>query len=152
MSVSLSRFLVATDFSPSSVRALHYADVMAERFRAELHVLHVVMEPLAIPAGEGAWIGPDEALPQLMREAETRMEAMLASEPLTCGVAPIRAIEVGYPIEQIQKYCEDQSIDMLVVGTHGHRGFSRFLLGSVAEKLVRLSKCPVLTVHADASH
>ena len=54
---------------------------------------------------------------------------------------------VGFPVEEIMKYANDHNIDLLVVGTHGHTGLAHLLMGSVAEKLVRLSTCPVLTVH-----
>jgi nucleotide-binding universal stress UspA family protein len=58
-----------------------------------------------------------------------------------------KCVVMGFPIEEITKYSSEHAIDMIVVGTHGHTGLAHLLLGSVAEKLVRLSTCPVLTVH-----
>lgn len=144
--ISLQRILVATDFSPPANQALNYACAFAEKFGAELHVLHVVVEPLPLPAPDGAWIRPEDAIPELIRKAQqdltTNTESVrLISGRLTC------AIEVGFPIEQILKYVEDHQVDLIVLGTQGHRGLSRLLLGSVAEKIVRLATCPVLTVH-----
>lgn len=149
MSISLSRILVATDFSPSAKRALKYADMLADMFRAELHLLHVVMEPLALPAPDGAWIQPEESVPRLVSLAEQELATSVSAAELHYGSKPIRVVEVGFPVEQILKYADDKKVDLIIVGTQGHRGLSRLLLGSVAEKLVRLSKCPVLTVHAD---
>lgn len=149
MSIPLSRLLVATDFSDCATRALHYADVLADQFRAELHLLHIVVEPVAVPSGDGAWIGPEETIPVLLQQAHAKLESHVRDAHLTYGSQPILSVEVGFPIEQILKYSEDNAVDMVIVGTHGHRGLSRLLLGSVAEKLVRLSKCPVLTVHSD---
>lgn len=149
MSVSLGRILVATDFSPSATKALQYADVVADMFRAELHILHVVVEPLPMPAPDGAWIRPEDSIPHLVDQAKQELATHVNSIGLRYGSEPIKAIEVGFPVEQILQYTESNKIDLIVVGTQGHRGLSRLLLGSVAEKIVRLAKCPVLTVHAD---
>lgn len=149
MSVSLSRILVATDFSPSANRALRYADILADMFRAELHVLHVVVDPLPMPSPEGAWIRPEDSVQRLVDQGKKELATNILSAGLHYGSEPIRAIEVGFPVEQILQYAEDNKIDLVVVGTQGHRGLSRLLLGSVAEKIVRMAKCPVLTVHAD---
>ncbi|MBS0201275.1 MAG: universal stress protein [Planctomycetes bacterium] len=149
MPVSLGRILVVTDFSQSANRALKYADVIAEMFCADLHVLHVVVEPLPLPGPNGAWIRPEDALPAMVTQAEQDLAENVRQAQLHCGSPPICAIRVGFPLEQILKYAEDNDIDVIVVGTHGHRGLSRLLLGSVAEKLVRMARCPVMTVHAE---
>jgi nucleotide-binding universal stress UspA family protein len=125
---------------------LKYAGIFAEKCGAELHVLHVVVEPLPLPAPDGAWIRPDDAIPELLKRAQQDLAAnteriQRTSIPLTC------AVEVGYPVEQLLKYIDDHQIDLVVLGTQGYRGLSRLLLGSIAEKVVRLAKCPVLTVH-----
>jgi nucleotide-binding universal stress UspA family protein len=54
---------------------------------------------------------------------------------------------VGNEVEEIVKYATDHEIDLIVLGTHGYRGFTHFIIGSVAEKVVRMATCPVLTVH-----
>ena len=66
---------------------------------------------------------------------------------MTTGSRPVCTVQVGYPIEQILKYVQDNEIDLIAVGSQGHTGLSRLLLGSVAEKIVRMATCPVLTVH-----
>lgn len=142
MSVSLSRILIATDFSASSNRALKYADVLADMFRAELHVLHIVVEPLPM-------LPPNCSVPRLVDQAKQDLVTNILNAELKYGSEPIKAIEVGDPFEQILQYAQDKKIDLIVMGTQGHRGLSRLLLGSVADKVVRMAKCPVLTVHAD---
>ena len=59
----------------------------------------------------------------------------------------VHSTVMGLAVDEILSYAKEQEIDLLVVGTHGHTGLSRLLIGSVAEKLVRISLCPVLTVH-----
>lgn len=149
MSVSLSRILVATDFSPSATKALRYADVMADMFRAELHVLNIVIEPVAMPAPDGTWYISKEAVAMLVDRARQDLKSHILDAKLRCGSPPIQAVEVGLPVDQILAYAKSHQIDVIVLGTQGHRGLSRLLLGSVAEKVVRLATCPVLTVHAD---
>jgi nucleotide-binding universal stress UspA family protein len=59
----------------------------------------------------------------------------------------VQVVKVGYAVEEIVKYAKDQEIDLIVIGTHGHTGFAHLLLGSIAEKVVRMATCPVLSVH-----
>jgi len=59
---------------------------------------------------------------------------------------PVPAVLIGRPFAEIIKYAQAQSIDLIVIGTHGRGGLSHMLMGSVAEKVVRKSPCPVLTI------
>lgn len=144
--VTIRRIVVATDFSPPANHALEYACALAEKFAAELHVLHVVVEPLPLPAPDGAWIRPENVVPGLVEEARRDLARHTDGINLQAG-SLVCSVEVGFPIEQILKYVADHQGDLIVLGTQGHRGLSRLLLGSVAEKIVRLATCPVLTVH-----
>ena len=89
---------------------------------------------------------PSDAVPQLVHNAElelaVRMEAALPR-----SLTVVRAVIVGQPVRDIIDYAKTHRIDLIVIGTHGYTGLSRLLLGSVAEKIVRLATCPVLTVH-----
>lgn len=147
MNVSIHRILCATDFSPPAQQAQNYASTLAEKLWAELHLLHVVVEPLPLPGPKGSWILPEAVLPSLIQKAELELADHTEASSLTTGSRPICTVKVGYPIEQILKYVKDNKIDLIVVGTQGHTGLSHLLLGSVAEKIVRLATCPVLTVH-----
>lgn len=114
--------LVATDFSPQAQRALVAAVAHARALHARLHVLHVGDEP----------------------DAVTRTESWLhASMP---ALAAITVVERGHPASAIVRYAKEHGIALVVVGTHGRTGFSRALLGSVAERVARTAPCPVLTV------
>ena len=146
MNVEIHRILFPTDFSPSAQQAQNYACALAEKFSAELHVLHVVPDPLPVPGSEGSWILPDDSVPRLVREAELEL-AVRMEAALTGDLTVVRSVHAGKPVQAIIDYANGHEIDLIVIGTHGHTGLSHLLLGSIAEKVVRLATCPVLTVH-----
>ncbi|MFW5903416.1 MAG: universal stress protein [Halolamina sp.] len=131
--------LVPTDGSESAADALAAGIDVATASDAGLHLLHVVEE-----SGFGlAFAGDDEAV-----EAEASEVLEAAAE--TAREAPIEsvttALERGSVHEEVLAYVEDNEVDLVVVGTHGRTNLDRYLLGSVAEKLVRSSPVPVMTV------
>ena len=140
--MTLKRILLPTDFSDTAQHALGYAREMAERFGAEVHVLHVVADPTPQEwaVGAGALVVSD-----LLKTWEADAERHLAGISVD-GVEIVRAIRVGHAFFEILQYATDNAIDMIVMGTHGHGPVKHLLLGSVAEKVVRKAPCPVLTV------
>lgn len=141
MTRDITTIMVPTDFSYTSDAALGYARMLAARFGASLHLLHVVDEP-------GSWSEVYAAIPdirdRLSADAERRLEAIAA-----CLPPPLRAtsaVVCGAPVPTIVKVAESTGADLIVMGTHGRRGMGHVLLGSVAERVVRLAPCPVLTV------
>ncbi len=120
--------LVATDFSDEAEAALRYAIDYARRFGARLHLLHVFSQ------GE-------VEVTRLLADA-----AALAAP----GVPVIVSSTGGDPAEEILRYAQRHPVDLIVVGTHGRSGFSRVLLGSVAERVLRGATRPVLTVPSGA--
>ncbi len=145
--VNIRTILVATDFSPASNRARDLALSLSTKFGAELHLLNVVAESLPLPDPDGMWIQPDYDIPMRIEEASRKLAENVAVFEVESR-RPIRqTVMVGYPIDVIERYAADQKVDLIVVGTQGHRGLAHFLLGSVAEKIVRLATCPVLTTH-----
>lgn len=146
MSVEIRRILHPTDFSPTGQRVLDYAVMLTRQFNCELHVLNVVPDPLPIPGPDGSWVLSDDSVPRLIRNAEVELATRLESS-LVGGLKVIRTVRVGHPVTSIIDYSIVHRIDLIVMGTHGHSGISHFLLGSVAEKVVRLATCPVITMH-----
>lgn len=142
MKVSIRRILFPTDFSDPAREAQLYATALSEKFGAELHALNVVPE-IILPATDSytVWTLPEGGMKAQVEAAEKQLQSVMAGSAAACVVT------VGFPVEEIMKYANDHQIDLIVVGTHGHTGLSHLLLGSVAEKLVRLATCPVLTVH-----
>lgn len=145
MVISIRRILFPTDFSDAAREAQQYAVAVAERWDAELHLLHVV--PAVVPYPDAASPFTSEAEPILMVEvAEKQLNHELDAEWCKNHHYQMATV-VGSAVEEILSYATENEIDLIVLGTHGRTGLSRLLIGSVAEKVVRLAKCPVLTVH-----
>jgi len=144
--ISLRRILVATDFSPCASRAVEYACELADRFSAELHLLHVVQDFEAGLVVPGLGFPPPEVF---RREVYEKSQQALEQipEPLWCeGKVVIREICYGSPFAEIIRSAQAHDVSLIVLGTHGRTGLLHALLGSVAEKVVRKASCPVLTV------
>lgn len=149
MKILIERILFPTDFSEPAKEAQHHAMALAERFDAELHLLHVVAPIMPYPDASAPWVMPEAEVNLQIDAAEKRLAREV--DALWAAAHPTKyATITGFAVDEILKYAEENSIDLIVVGTHGHTGLSRFLIGSVAEKVVRLAKCPVLTVHPNA--
>lgn len=142
--VVFRRILLTTDFSEASDEALRYARAVARLCGAQLHMLHVVQDPFVQPwAAEAYGISLPSLLEELEHDARARLEKMLV-EPGHERAAIEVATRVGSPHEQIIEYAKTTGIDLIVMGTHARGGIAHALLGSVAEKVVRLAPCPVL--------
>lgn len=123
----IQTILVPIDFSEESYRALDFAVPLAQRFGATVHVVHVY---------EGT---PD---PEVARRLVERVEQR-------CGVHPGDPechLRSGKPFQELNSAAKELKADLIVIASHGHRGFKHLMLGSVAEKIVRHSECPVLVV------
>ena len=152
MSTPFTRILVATDFSELSAVALEYAEALAERCGASLHVLHVVEDPFLLGATSSEIYVPD--VPALRATLVTEAESQLATfvpDRVRKAVRVTTEVRVGSAATVISEVAETTASDLVVMGTHGRTGFAHLLLGSVAEKVVRTAPCPVLTVHGDAA-
>lgn len=142
-----TRILVPTDFSAPSDAALEYARILAGRFGASLHLLHVVGDQfLRQPFGAETYM-PDTpgALAGVINEAQEK----LAHRITDADRARLRAtteVVVGNSAPMIVDYAADNGFDLIVMGTHGRSGLAHLLMGSVAEKVVRAARCPVMTV------
>lgn len=148
--VALKKILVATDFSEPSRLAIETARSFAQAFQAELHLLHVVADLLHEP-----WVGYAPAVKfadlveQFEARARVRLQGLVAPDDLARGRVVIATV-VGHPADEILKYSVTHDIDLIVCGTHGRGGVDHMVMGSVAERIVRLARCPVLTVRAKA--
>ncbi len=153
--VNYQRILVPVDFSDQSMDALRFAIGLAHTTNAQIEVLHVWEPP--------AYVGP-EMMVMLSAEAPERPIAELARSEISktmqhflgtldeeSGLEIIGRLEIGSPSNSILKRSVDGAHDVIVMATHGRRGLPRLLIGSVAEKVVRLSHCPVVTIHRDPS-
>jgi universal stress protein A len=148
MNRRITHILVPTDLGPTSDAAVDYAIRIARRFSGTLHFLHVVDDPLAAaaPWGSEAYIAGIPALRDaLVDEAAVKLAAVLKQAERR-GVPARSEIRLGGVAEVIRDFAKAEGCDLIVMGTHGRTGIAHLLRGSVAEKTVRQSACPVLTV------
>jgi nucleotide-binding universal stress UspA family protein len=144
--IDLHRILVPTDFGKSSDNAMTYALAFAQKFGAEVWLLHVVQD-LSLFIPEAVFVTPPPAPPveQFITAARAALERVVARlNAHGVGVHP--EVGVGPPYDEIIRCAKEKEIDLIVMGTHGHTGLAHVFLGSVAEKVVRRAPCPVLTV------
>lgn len=150
--MNIKRILNATDFSECSNAALDFASRVASDTGARLYIVHVngildVSVP-AIPPTEGGYYYD---APWGHERHEVR-ERLIKTVPTVGNVAYEHHYLTGLPVAQILKLAEHERIDLIVLGSHGRTGFSRLVMGSVAEGVMRGSTCPVLIVKRAAEH
>lgn len=140
----LNKILVPVDFSPFAIKAVRYAARFAEQFGATLALVHVV-EPVHYP--ESVLIPPEmeDGNRERLKQARASL-AGFAKMQVPAGVAVETVVRLGHPVSQITAAAKELDVDLIVIATHGHAGLKRLLLGSTAERVVRLASCPVLTV------
>jgi nucleotide-binding universal stress UspA family protein len=142
--MSFERILVATDFSDSSQQALELALRIAERFGSQLTLVHSWEAPNYSYAAGLQF--PVDVVAPIERAAVARLAEATAELELRFPAAK-SLLRSGVPWEEVLGAAAEIKADLIVMGTHGRRGLERALLGSVAEKVVRMSRVPVLTVH-----
>jgi nucleotide-binding universal stress UspA family protein len=144
------RILHATDFSGASRRALIRAIAIARQNRAPLQLVHVLPPVTLAVGGDFGFVTPAtyEAIDRQARQHARKQLAVLVARARKAGVRATALLLDGAPHEQVPRAARRTRADLLVIGTHGRTGISKVVLGSVAERLVRLSHCPVLTVRS----
>jgi len=138
----IQHVVVPTDLSEYADYALTYAIKLAQKFRASLTLLHVID---TTPLGVAGWETrlPPSHLQDLETSIAQGMEALLGRIH-DAGLQGEIAIVHGMPFQKIIDTTKDKGVDLIVMGTHGRTGLTHVLIGSVAEKVVRLAPCPVL--------
>jgi nucleotide-binding universal stress UspA family protein len=147
--VRIERILVPFDFSEPAEHALDFAQTLAASVGASVEALYVVPRLPQVPLRHIPELdGPMESRPvgDLVADAKTRLHDALAPEDTRHRYLR-KTVEVGEPHAQILAHAAAGDADLIVMGTHGRTGATRFLLGSVAERVVREATCPVVTVH-----
>lgn len=141
------RILHPTDFSSASGLAFEKAVELARRNKAELLLLHVMVPVVPYVGAE------DYAGPGLYKDLQSRAkrEAQAALLPLVKRAQKHRVkaqsvLLTGVPHEQIVRAAKNRRADLIVIGTHGRTGISKFFMGSVAGRVIAMAHCPVLTV------
>jgi nucleotide-binding universal stress UspA family protein len=145
--IAINNILIPTDFGEAADTALTYGRALAERFGATLHVLHV---PENIYLNAFALENYAALSPLIQQDIEDAARARLTtllidsdhSGPATKAVV----LTSNAPALTIVDYAKNHSVDLIVMGTHGRGALAHMVMGSVAERVVRLAPCPVLTV------
>lgn len=137
------RILIPTDGSQEIDAVAEHAVGLAEGFDAELHVLSVVDETAYASIPQDA---RDQIRDGLEADGSDATKSV-AERAVERGIDVTRELRWGNPPAAILVYGEENDIDLVVMGTHGRTGYERYLLGSVAEKVVRASRRPVMTVY-----
>lgn len=137
--IQLERILYATDFSPASERALPIVSTIARHYGSQVFLAHIwVDKPYAVP-GVGA-------IPYSEEKLARSLMADLLLRPELANLCTTVELEPGEPVERIKDYVQKHCIDLVIIGTHGRKGLSHTVMGSVAEDLFRTLKCAVLTI------
>ncbi|HRX79101.1 MAG: universal stress protein [Planctomycetaceae bacterium] len=178
MYLEVKHICVPTDFSEAADHAVHYGAALAHHHQADLHLLHVLEHAAGLvhhpdftaqgevgrayfrtlderagtaaeaQAGEGVDQATHRFLKTLERGATKQLDVV--GKDWWAGLKVHRSVRFGHPVEEICHYANKKGVDLIVMGTHGRSGLVQILLGSVAERVLRISPCPVLVVrHPD---
>ena len=145
--IAPKNILVATDFSEPSDAALTYGRSFARSYGATLHVVHVV-DDLAMRTTElsAGLASAGHVQRQMEEDARLKLASLLTEEDHRDLHVRAEVVTSAAPAQTILAYANTGKIDLIVIGTHGRTGLSRLFMGSVAQHVVRLAPCPVLTV------
>jgi len=136
--------LVPTDLSAGAEEALDYACELARQFGATVHLLNVISIP-ALGVPELGVAMASTVIDSIIKDNEEALHALAAKKCLQASIGQI-LLRTGDARDVINNAAKELHADLIVMGTHGRRGVSRALLGSVTETVVRTAPCPVLTV------
>lgn len=140
----IKNILLPTDFSKISLTAAEYAVELAKEYNAKLHILSIVEKTPPILAIRSLDLSREKILESIDADAKEQMDSCVKKIKKLGNVEVIPVIRKGIDYEEIIKYSVEKKIDVIVIATHGRTGLLHTLLGSVAEKVIRYSKIPVL--------
>jgi nucleotide-binding universal stress UspA family protein len=147
--VRIRHILCPVDLSPLDRDVLQSAGAMAQRFGADLTVLHAVYDPWDVACSHIPHAPLEQLRDEMIRFAEDTLQRevrrVLHGTPRTAVV-----VVAGPPFHQINRFARAHAVDLIVMGTKGLTGLDHFLMGSTAEQVVRTAPCPVLSIHAAA--
>jgi nucleotide-binding universal stress UspA family protein len=146
---NIKNILLPTDFSNLSLTAASYATDIAEQYSAKIHLLYVLEKTPPILAIRSLDLSEDKIIKSLEEEANKSLENAAAKikKNIKGGNLNLEIVlRKGLDYLEINKYAEEKAVDLIVIATHGRTGLLHTLLGSVAEKVIRYAKRPVLVI------
>ncbi|RPI73766.1 MAG: universal stress protein [Ignavibacteriales bacterium] len=147
--IKIKNILVPTDFSNLSLTVSELAVNLAEQYSAKIHLLHVLEKTPPILTIRSLDLSEEKIIKTLEQDAHSKLENAVKKFKKNSNVEIEPVIRKGIDFDQIIKYAEKAKIDLIIIATHGRTGFMHTLLGSVAEKVIRFSKTPVLVSKPD---
>lgn len=143
--LTVQKILCPVDFSEPSLAGLAASVDLAGKFGASIEVLYVlpILPPQPIDPNYSFQVPEYEIL--LQQDAETRLAA-LVKETVPAEIKSTSTVVHGSAGKEIVKYAEEAKVDLIVIASHGHSGWHHLVMGSVAEKVIRHSPCPVFVV------
>lgn len=142
----ITKILVPTDGSDSSMCAAEYGVSIAKTFGAQIMVVYVIDTVVLDEARAFFKVDEREDVERKLEQAGQRYINYVLGLAEKEGVKAASIIAKGIPFEQIVHLAKESNMDLIVMGTHGRRGPDRILIGSVAERVIEYSQCPVLVV------
>ena len=143
-----TRILVPTDFSGPSREATDYALDLAHAFDASITLFHVIEDPVVYIPALGGYTPQTSDFENF---SDTALAEWIDPED-SQGVTIKREWVHGHPVSGILDFATENGCDLIVMGTHGRGMLGHIVMGSVAERVVRKARCPVLTVHPTCAH
>ena len=140
--MTVQHILVPTDFSAYADYALDYAIALAQTLQSRVTLLHVIHLP-TLAMGDMLPSVLDTYLQEMETNAQQQMQATLARLH-EAGLQGDSVVVEGLPFQTILDTVKEKGVDLIIMGTHGRTGLTHVLMGSVAERVVRLAPCPVL--------
>jgi nucleotide-binding universal stress UspA family protein len=136
------KILVPVDFTKYSDHAISYAEMMAKTFQAKILLFHVI-EQFTYSVSDTIQVMDHYTT---LKEIAQQMLDAKKKQAAKKGLGVETRVLKGSPALEIVKYSENKKTDLIVMGSHGRTGIQHLVLGSVAERVVRMASCPVLTV------
>lgn len=144
--MKLTKIIVPTDFSESSFTAFQYAADLARKWDAEIHLLYIVEKLPQILSTVNYDKAKDNFINSVEDSARKKLKDLVSKfeDEISSPIKPVMRNGINY--EEIINYADEIKSELIVIATHGRSGILYTLLGSVAEKVIQLAKCPVLVV------
>jgi universal stress protein A len=140
-----SKILVPIDFSEYTPDILKYATEIAQRFGATIHLIHVIPNMDYFTPYESFMAAENMVAVQKGIESEVQRDLEETAKSIS-DIPVVKAVRMGVSFVEIVDYVRTEGIDLVIMATHGRGGLEHIIIGSVAEKVVRKSPCPVLTI------
>lgn len=146
MELQIHKILVPIDFSENAKSALRYAFQLANIFKAEIILIHV-LEPMLYPPdfSLGQIILPSIDTHEIEDKAKEELQKLADAESAKELQKQV-IVKSGKPFAEIIETAKEENVDLIIISSHGHSGMEQIIFGSTSEKVVRKAPCPVLTV------